>query len=330
MQPYLRSLQTCVSQARARYGGESLQVAVAAIEAGVLLREHAAGDCCGGSSGSSGGSSSGSGAAGVVGAVGAAGATAVARVAAAAAARAEAEILLRAALATQWARRAAIQARGFTLETATRDRTARGDEHTELGLAALSDLLLEGGEWSEVRRTLLLLLVPVPVDDWPCTWCVANHSCACACMCVCISTCACACARHVQVCELLRALVGLQTARGAEATERLWSLSMLVEAARGTNEVLAWWAARRLAAVERQQRSEAAAGGGVAVGMDAEEEEEEEAAGTEEAEVQAEMEAEAEAVKVMEAADAADAAVAGALSGCLAQTVGKEAKERTR
>jgi len=308
-----------VPQARARYGGESLQAAVAAIEAGVLLREHEMGDCCSGSG-------SGSSAAGAAGAAGAAAATA----ATVATARAESERLLRAALVTQRARRAAIQARGFTLETETRDLTARGDEHTERGLAALSDLLLERGEWSEVRRTLLLLLVPVPVDDWPCTWCVANHSCACACMCVCISTCACACARHVQVCELLRALVGLQTARGAEATERLWSLSMLVEAARGTNEVLAWWAARRLAAVERQQRSEAAAGGGVAVGMDAEEEEEEEAAGTEEAEVQAEMEAEAEAVKVMEAADAADAAVAGALSGCLAQTVGKEAKERTR
>ena len=71
--------------------------------------------------------------------------------AAAAAARAEAETLLREALATQRARRAAIQARGFTLEAATRDRTARGDEHTERGLAALSDLLLEGGEWAEVR-----------------------------------------------------------------------------------------------------------------------------------------------------------------------------------
>jgi hypothetical protein len=145
LQPYLRTLQTCVSQARARYGGESLQVAVAAIEAGVLLREHAAGDCCGGSSCGSGG---GSGTAGVVGTVGAAGAAAAA---AAAAARAEAETLLREALATQRARRAAIQARGFTLEAATRDRTARGDEHTERGLAALSDLLLEGGEWAEVR-----------------------------------------------------------------------------------------------------------------------------------------------------------------------------------
>ena len=55
---------------------------------------------------------------------------------------------------------------------------------------------------------------------------------------------------HAQACQLLRALVGLQTARGAKATEQLWSLSLLAEAARGTNDVLARWAGRRLAAAE--------------------------------------------------------------------------------
>ena len=148
-----------MSQARARYGGESLQVAVAAIEAGVLLREHAVADGCGG--GGSDGSGGGSGPTRAAGAAGAAAAAGAAE--AVAAARAEAEALLRTALATQRARRAAIQARGCTLERATRDRAARGDEHTERGLAALSDLLLENGEWAEVRCMLLRVPVPVPV-----------------------------------------------------------------------------------------------------------------------------------------------------------------------
>ena len=118
---------------------------------------------------------------------------------------------------------------------------------------------------------------------------------------------------HAQACQLLRALVGLQTARGAKATEQLWSLSLLAEAARGTNDVLARWAGRRLAAAERRQRSEAAAIGGV--GGDAEEEDEEEApaAGTEEAEAEAEAEAEVEAeaeavAEEVEGAEVVDAA----------------------
>ena len=119
---------------------------------------------------------------------------------------------------------------------------------------------------------------------------------------------------HAQACQLLRALVGLQTARGAKATEQLWSLSLLAEAARGTNDVLARWAGRRLAAAERRQRSEAATIG--VVGGDAEEEDEEEeapAAGTEEAEAEAEAEAEVEAeaeavAEEVEGAEVVDAA----------------------
>ena len=95
--------------------------------------------------------------------------------------------------------------------------------------------------------------------------------CVCMCMCMCVCVCVCvgvgvhmhmrtrmrtehahrAC-RHVQACELLRALVGLQEARGGEEAERLWSLSMLAEAARGTDKMLARWAGRRLAAAERR------------------------------------------------------------------------------
>ena len=119
---------------------------------------------------------------------------------------------------------------------------------------------------------------------------------------------------HAQACQLLRALVGLQTARGAKATEQLWSLSLLAEAARGTNDVLARWAGRRLAAAERRQRSEPATIG--VVGGDAEEEDEEEeapAAGTEEAEAEAEAEAEVEAeaeavAEEVEGAEVVDAA----------------------
>ena len=134
------SLHPFVLQACARDGEGSLQAAATAIEAGVLLREHAAGDCCGGGGGDGGGRGGGDDGGDVN----------------AAATRAEAETLLRAALATQQVRRAAIRARGFTLEVAIRDRTAQGDEHTERGLATLSDLLLERGEWAEVRRVFLL------------------------------------------------------------------------------------------------------------------------------------------------------------------------------
>ena len=109
---------------------------------------------------------------------------------------------------------------------------------------------------------------------------------------------------HAQACQLLRALVGLQAARGAKATEQLWSLSLLAEAARGTNDVLARWAGRRLAAAERRQRSEAAAIGGV--GGDAEAEAEAEAGA--EAEAEAEAEAVTEEVEEVEEVDAANAA----------------------